>query len=73
MATQTSALGGGRYFAFGSTIIGNDASACSNPCTPNEDCSTAAGNSFWDNAHTFDPSSTGERLSRDKRFNQLGG
>jgi hypothetical protein len=35
---------------------------CSDPCTPCEDCSTATGNDSWDNAHTSDLSSRGERL-----------
>jgi hypothetical protein len=73
MATQALAPGGGRYFAFGSTIVGNDALACSDPCAPSEDCSIATGNNSWDNAHTSNSSSTGERLSRDRRLDQLGG
>jgi hypothetical protein len=44
MATQESALGGGMFFAFGSTVTGNDALACNDPCAPGRDCSTAAEN-----------------------------
>jgi hypothetical protein len=62
MATQESTPGGGRFSAFGSIVVGNGASTCNDLCTPGEDCSTAVGNSSWDNAHTFDPSSKGERL-----------
>jgi hypothetical protein len=62
MVTQESALGGDRFSAFNSTVIGNGASAYNNSCAPDGDCSTAAGNNFWDNAHTFDSSNRGERL-----------
>ncbi len=58
---QESTPGGGRFSTFGSTIIGNDASTCNNLCTLGEDCSTAVGNDSWDNAHTSDLSSRGER------------
>jgi hypothetical protein len=57
--------GGGRFFASGSTIIENGALACNDPCTPGEDCSTAARNGSCDNAHTSDPSSRGERPSKE--------
>jgi hypothetical protein len=62
MVIQELALEGGRFFASGSTAIRNDISACSDPCTPSGDYLTAVGNDFWDNAHTFDLSSRGERL-----------
>jgi hypothetical protein len=64
MAIQESALGGGRFFASNSTVVGNDASTCSDPCASSEDCSTAIRNSSWDNTHTFDLSSRGERSGR---------
>jgi hypothetical protein len=62
MATQESAPGGGRFFAFGSIAVGNGAFACSGPCVPGKDCSTTAGNSYWNNTHTSDLSNKGERL-----------
>jgi hypothetical protein len=46
MATQKSALGGGRFLAFGLIVIENGASSCSNSCTLGGDCSTAVGNSL---------------------------
>jgi hypothetical protein len=61
MDTQESTPRGGRFFASGSIIVGNDALACSNPCVLGENYSVAVSNSFWDNAHTFDSSSRGER------------
>jgi hypothetical protein len=64
MATPKSALGGGRFSAFGSTTARNDASTCSDPCILGEDCSTATRNSSWDNAHTSNPSSKGKRLGK---------
>jgi hypothetical protein len=45
MATQESALRGGRFFAFGSIAVGNDTLACSGPCTICRACSTVVGNS----------------------------
>jgi hypothetical protein len=60
MVIQELALGGGRFSASGSTAVGNNASACNDPCALGGDCSTAARNDFWDNAHTFDSSSRGE-------------
>ncbi len=48
-----------------STVVRNNALACNNPCVPGEDYSTAFGNSSWDNAHTSNPFSRGERLGRD--------
>ncbi len=65
IATQELALGGGRFSAFGSTIIGNSALVCSNPCAPSEGCSIVVGNDSWDNAHTYDSSSRGERLGKE--------
>jgi hypothetical protein len=62
MVNPESALGGCRFFAFGSTTAGNGASACKDPYTLGRDCSTAAGNIFWDNAHTFDSFNMGKRL-----------
>jgi hypothetical protein len=44
MATQESTPSGGRFFAFGSTVVGNGASTCNNPCAPSENCSTVARN-----------------------------
>jgi hypothetical protein len=35
------------------------------PIRPSEDYSTAVRNNFWDNAHTSDLSSRGERLGRE--------
>jgi hypothetical protein len=32
MAIQELASGGGKFFAFGSTVVGNGASTCNNPC-----------------------------------------
>jgi hypothetical protein len=62
MATQESALGGGMFSTSNSTVVGNGALACSNSCAPGEDCSTAIGNGSWDNAHTSNLFSKGERL-----------
>jgi hypothetical protein len=64
MATQESTSGDGMFSAFGSTVAGNGASACRDLCTLGKDCSTAVGNGSWDNAHTSDLSSKGERLGR---------
>jgi hypothetical protein len=50
------------FSTFGSTTAENGASACSDLCVPGRDCSTAARNGSWDNAHTSDPSSKGEKL-----------
>jgi hypothetical protein len=44
MATQELAPGGGRFFASNSTVVGNNALACSDSCVPSKDCSTATGN-----------------------------
>ncbi len=63
MATQESALGGGMFFAFGSTVTGNDALACNDPCAPGEDYLIVVGNGSWDNANTSNPSNRGERLT----------
>jgi hypothetical protein len=65
MVTQELTLRGGKFYAFDSTIIRNDASTYSDPCAPGEDCLTVVGNGSWDIAHTFDPSSRGERLGRE--------
>jgi hypothetical protein len=40
MAIQESTPRGGMFFAFGSTVIGNGTSTCSDPCTPCGDYST---------------------------------
>jgi hypothetical protein len=40
MVIQESALGDDRFFTLGSTIVGNSASACNDPCTPGRDYST---------------------------------
>jgi len=65
MATQALAPGGGRFFASSSTVAGNGASTCNNPCALSEDCSTAAGNGSWGNTHTFDLFCMNERPSRE--------
>jgi hypothetical protein len=65
MATQESTPRGGRFFASSSTVIGNDILACNDPCALGRDCSTAVGNDSWDNAHTSDPFSKGERMGRE--------
>jgi hypothetical protein len=43
---------GGRFYASSLTTTRNDALACNDPCAPGRDCSTAAENNSWDNAHT---------------------
>jgi hypothetical protein len=55
------------FFAFGSTVVGNNASTCINSCVLGEDCLTAVGNGSWDNAHTSNPPSRGERLGEEPR------
>jgi hypothetical protein len=62
MVIQELALGGGKFCTFGSNVVGNDTLACSNPCAPGKDYLIAVRNDSWDNAHTFDLSSRGERL-----------
>jgi hypothetical protein len=62
MATQELAPGGGKFSTSGSTATGNNASACNDPCALSGDYSTTIRNGSWDNAHTFDPCSKGERL-----------
>jgi hypothetical protein len=62
MATQESAPRGGRFFAFGSTITKNDALVCNDLCAPGRDYLITYRNGSWDNAHTSNPSSKGERL-----------
>ncbi len=66
MAIPKSAPKGGRFFDFGLITAGNSALACSDSCAPGGDCSTVAGNSSWDNAHTSNPSSKGKRLGRER-------
>jgi hypothetical protein len=44
MITPESAPGGGKFSPFGSTIVGNNASACNDPYVPGEDGSIATGN-----------------------------
>jgi hypothetical protein len=46
MATPESAQGDGRFFAFGSTTVRNDASTCNNPCAPGRDYLIVARNDF---------------------------
>ncbi len=65
MTIQESTLGGGRFFAFDSIVVRNNASTCNDPCVLGEDCSTITGNVSWDNTHTFDSSSRGDRLGRE--------
>jgi hypothetical protein len=65
MITQESTPRGGKFYVFDSTVVRNDASTCNYPCAPSEDYLTVVGNSSWDIAHTFDPSSRGERLGRE--------
>jgi hypothetical protein len=62
MAIQELAPRGGKFLAFGLIAVGNSTSAYSDPCVPGGDCLIAVENGFWDNAHTFDSSSKGERL-----------
>jgi hypothetical protein len=64
MATQESVPGGGKFSASGSIVARNSASSCSDSCAPSEDYSIAAGNGSWDNAHTSDPFSRGERPNK---------
>jgi hypothetical protein len=44
MDTQELTPEGGRFFAYGSIVAGNSASACSDPCVLGEDCSTTIKN-----------------------------
>jgi hypothetical protein len=62
MATQESTPGGGKFSTFGLIATRNNTSTCNDLCALGGDCSTTAGNGSWDNAHTSDPSSRGERL-----------
>jgi hypothetical protein len=60
------------------TAVGNGASAWSGPCATGGDYSIATGNGSWDNTHTFDLSSRGERLGREpnilvQRAERIGG
>jgi hypothetical protein len=57
MASQELAPRGDKFSIFGSIVVGNGASARSDPCALGEDCSTIVRNSSWDNAHTSDSSS----------------
>jgi len=59
---QESAPGGGKFFASRLTTTSDGASACSGLCVVGKDYSTTHRNSFWDNAHTSNLSSRGERL-----------
>jgi hypothetical protein len=77
MAILESTLGGGRFFASGSTVARNSALICSNPYVPGKDCSTVFGNGSWDNAHTSDLSK-GKRLGGElstlvQRAQHMGG
>jgi hypothetical protein len=65
MTIQALALGGGMFSASGSTVAGNGTSTCSDLCALGKDCSIATGNSSWDNAHTSNPSSRGERPGKE--------
>jgi hypothetical protein len=65
MANQESALRGGMFSTFGSIVVGNGTLTCSNLSVIGEDCSTTVGTGSWDNAHTSNPSSRGERPSRE--------
>ncbi len=53
---------GVNFFASDSSVVGNGTLACNDPCALSEDCSTAIRNGSWNNTHTSDPSSRGERL-----------
>jgi hypothetical protein len=66
MVIPESAPRGGRFFDFSFITIGNGALACSDSCALGEDCSTAVGDSSWDNTHTSDPFSKGKRLGRER-------
>jgi len=66
MATLELAPRSGKFSTYGSITSGNGVSACNNMCVLGEDCLTIVGNSSWDNAHTFDPSSKGKRLGREQ-------
>jgi hypothetical protein len=62
MATQKLARRSGKFSAFGSTAARNGTLAYNNLCTLGGDCSTAARNGSWNNAHTSNSSNRGERL-----------
>jgi hypothetical protein len=64
MAIQESTLGGGNFFASGSTIVGNGVSTYSDLCALGEDCLTTTRNGSWDNTHTSNSSNRGERPGR---------
>jgi len=40
MATQELTLGGGKFYAFDSTVVGNNTSTGNDPCAPGGDYST---------------------------------
>jgi hypothetical protein len=46
MVTQESTPGGDMFFASSSTVVGNGALICNDPCVPGEDFSAAVGNNF---------------------------
>ncbi len=62
---QESTPRGGRIFASGSIAAENGASTYNDLCAPSGDYSIATGNGSWDNSHTFDPFSRGERLGEE--------
>jgi hypothetical protein len=64
MVIQALAPRGGKFFASGSIIVRNSASACNDSCALGEDYSIAIRNDSWGNAHTSDLSSMGERPGR---------
>ncbi len=64
MATQESIPKSGRFFAFGSTVVRNGTSICSDSCALGKDYLTTTGNGSWNNTHIFDSFSRGERLGR---------
>jgi hypothetical protein len=61
MATQELALGGSRFSAIGLSAAGNDSLAYSDLCALGGGYSIATRNDYWNNAHTSNPSSRGER------------
>jgi hypothetical protein len=62
MVIQELAPGVYKFFASSSTIAGNGTLACNNLCILGRDCSIVVRNDSWNNAHTFDSFSKGERL-----------
>jgi hypothetical protein len=61
MTIQKSAPEGGRFSTFDLIVARNNTSSCNDLCVSNEDCSTVVGNNSWDNVHTSNSSSRGER------------